>query len=74
MRVTDVEPMINNYTGSADYGKPFGVILTYSDGHQSRYTDIGIALCANLTLKQRAYVERIRAQIEENHRAKSTAE
>ncbi len=62
MRVKDVEPMINMYSGSKDYGKPFGVILTYADGHRKRYTDLGLASCENLTIRQREYIKKLQRE------------
>jgi hypothetical protein len=63
MRVKEVEPMINSYSGSADYGKPFGVVLIYADGRCKRYSDLGLALCADLTRKQREYIKNLQREI-----------
>lgn len=64
MKVKGCEPMINMYEGSIGYKKPFGVILYYANGVSKRYTDLGLALCANLTIKQRKYVQNLKTQIE----------
>lgn len=63
MRVKDLEPMINLYSGSVDYGKPFGVVLIYGDGRRKRYTDLGLALCENLTIRQREYIKKLQREI-----------
>ena len=68
MSVKDVEPMIDQCPTSQGYGKPFGVVLTYKDGHKRRFSDIGLALCADLTAKQRKYVENIQKKIVANRR------
>ena len=67
MRVKDVEPMIDMSLTSAIYQQPFGVKLTYSDGTSHRFTDFGLALCANLTKRQRVYVEDLQRQIHARH-------
>ena len=66
MRVKDLEPMINIYSGSVDYGKPFGVVLIYGDGRRKGYSDLGLALCADLTLRQREYVKKLQREIAMN--------
>ena len=64
MRVKDVEPMIDMYPGSEDYGKPFGVAIIYADGHCERFTDLGLALCcAGLTIRQRKYIKNLQREI-----------
>lgn len=65
MRVKDVEPMINMYPGSVDYGKPFGIVLIYADGRRKSFSfpDLGLALCADLTLRQREYIRNLQREI-----------
>lgn len=61
-RVKDIEPLINNYTGSKECGKLFGVKLRYTDGTSRNYTDLGLALCADLTNRQRAYIQKLKKE------------
>jgi len=63
-RVIDVEPMINMYEKSEDYGKAFGVKLYYSNGRSRRFSDLGLALCAPMGMKKRMYIEELRKKIE----------
>jgi hypothetical protein len=67
MRIQDIEPMVNMYPGSKTYLEPFGVCFRYADGHTKRFVDLNLALCANLTLKQRKYVKRLQQEIESCH-------
>lgn len=68
MRVEDVEPMLDMYRGDGpeprpSYMKPFGVKLIYQDGHSKRFTDLDVALCAELTKRQRTYIENLKKEI-----------
>ena len=59
MRVVDLEPMIDQCPSSASYQKPLGVVLHYADGRRKRYTDFGVARCADMTQRQRKYIDRL---------------
>jgi len=62
MRVVDLEPMVDMCPSSEGYQKPFGVVLHYADGRRKRYTDLGLARCAELSPRQRKYIDRLEAQ------------
>lgn len=65
MKVKCIEPMIDVCPSSAGYGQTFGVVLTYFDGHRKRYSDMGLALCADLTIKQREYIKNLMKERDE---------
>lgn len=60
-KVTDIEAMIDMWPSSQMFGKPFGVKI-HRGNSSSRYTNFGLALCANLTDSQRRFVKDIQRQ------------
>jgi hypothetical protein len=60
-----IEPMVNMYTGSEDYLKPFGIRVVYANGEQKSFCgNHRDVLCVPLTKKQRTYANILIKQIE----------
>jgi len=67
--VESVEPMVNMYDKSVDYGIPFGIRIHYRGGRRESFCgNPEYALCAPLTKKQRKYAEQLIADIERKTR------
>jgi len=59
-RVTSIEPMLNMYDKSKEYGVPFGIKVHYSGGQSKSYAgNPEDALVNTLTAKQVKYVKDI---------------